>query len=158
MNRPIFHMAFPVRDLRVARAFYVDVLDAKVGRVRERWVDVYLFEAQITLHEQPAQVLPEEQQGVRHFGAVLPWDAWESLAKRLQEKGVRFKGQPTITGAGTELEQAKLHLTDPSGNVVEVKAYRNPAAALENDDLQCTAGAGRADAVTLQNDAEAHAT
>jgi uncharacterized protein len=136
MRRPIFHIAFPVLDLKAARDFYVDVLGAKVGRVRERWIDLYLFGAQLTLHEQPAQVLTEGQQGVRHFGAVLDWDAWESLANLLIENGVQFRGKPTVTGAGTEVEQAKLHLTDPSGNVIEVKAYRHPAIALENDDLR----------------------
>jgi tRNA(Arg) A34 adenosine deaminase TadA/extradiol dioxygenase family protein len=135
MRRPIFHIAFPVLDLKAARDFYVDILDAKVGRVRERWIDIYLFGAQLTLHEQPAQVLPAGQHGVRHFGAVLDWDDWKSLAGRLEKKGVQFKGEPSISGAGTVAEQAKLHLIDPSGNVVEVKAYRNPAIALENDDL-----------------------
>lgn len=136
MQGSIFHLAFPVLNLKESQHFYVNILGAKIGRVRDHWIDIYLFGGQITLHEQPNQVLPAGQHGVRHFGAVLSWNDWETLVKRLEEQGVPFKGKPTISGEGTVLEQAKLHLTDPSGNEVEVKAYRDPARALENDDLQ----------------------
>ena len=32
---------------------------------------------------------------------------------------------PSIKMAGTDDEQGKLYLQDPSGNVIELKAYRN---------------------------------
>ncbi|MGZ3238080.1 MAG: VOC family protein, partial [Burkholderiaceae bacterium] len=97
MFRPIFHLAFPVLNLKESKDFYVNVLEAKIGRVRDQWIDIYLFGGQITLHEQPTQVLPEEQHGVRHFGAVVSWTDWEALAKRLEVQGVKFKGKPTLS-------------------------------------------------------------
>lgn len=133
MTRPIFHLAFPVVSLSESRRFYIDLFGARVGRVRDRWIDMSLFGGQITLHEQPDQVLPASQQGVRHFGAVVSWDEWEVLAARVASQGVPFKAAPKITDRGTPTEQAKFLVADPSGNVVEVKAYRNPAAALEID-------------------------
>lgn len=134
MFRPIFHLALPVRDLEEAKNFYVTTFDARVGRVRDKWLDIFLFEGQITLHEQPSEVLPPEKQGVRHFGAVLAWHDWEALANRLDEMSVKFKVKPNISLVGTEAEQAKMVLIDPSGNVIEVKAYRNPFVALEIED------------------------
>jgi extradiol dioxygenase family protein len=131
VNQPIFHLAFAVNDLDAARRFYIDILGARPGRVREKWADVHLFGAQITLHLNADEVPPKGRHGVRHFGATLPWPRWETLAAELAARGVRFASEPAITLAGTPEEQAKLYLCDPSGNLVEIKAYRNPAAALE---------------------------
>ena len=135
MFRPIFHLAFPVRDLEETKNFYVTTFGARVGRVRDKWIDIFLFEGQITLHERPSEVLPAGEHGVRHFGAVLAWRDWEALANRLDEMRIQFKVKPNVSGVGTGAEQAKMLLSDPSGNVIEVKAYRNPSVALEMEDL-----------------------
>lgn len=71
------------------------------------------------------------EHGVRHFGAVLEWSDWETLANRLDEMRVQFKVKPNVSGMGTDAEQAKMLLSDPSGNAIEVKDYRNPSVALE---------------------------
>lgn len=134
MSRPIFHLAFPVRDLEEAKNFYISTFNAKMGRTRDNWIDIFLFGAQVTMHERPAELLSSEQHGVRHFGAVLSWKEWESLAKRLNEMNATFKVKPNTSFIGTQMEQAKMLLTDPSGNVIEIKAYRNPSAALELED------------------------
>lgn len=137
MQLPIFHLAFPVEDIARARAFYVDVLGARVGRTTDHWIDIHLFGAQITLHEQPAQVPAPDAHGVRHFGAVVAWGEWESLGRKIAESGVAFRSSPAVSYAGTPREQGKFLVTDPSGNVIELKTYRDPAAALQ------TEGAGR---------------
>ncbi len=134
MFRPIFHLAFPVRDLEEAKKFYVTTFDARVGRVREKWLDIFLFEGQITLHERPSEVLSLGKHGVRHFGAILAWHDWEALANRLDEMRVKFKVKPNVSFVDTDAEQAKMVLFDPSGNVIEVKAYRNLSVALEMED------------------------
>jgi extradiol dioxygenase family protein len=62
----------------------------------------------------------------RHFGATLPWHDWEQLVARL---GGFLEG-PRVEYQGTDREQAKAMIADPSGNLVELKAYRQPAAVL----------------------------
>lgn len=126
MQRPIFHLSFPVRDLAAAKAFYRDVLGASIGRDNDRWTDVLLFGHQLTLHHLPGEVLPPELRGVRHFGAILPWDDWDALGTRLLQKGIVFVRAPTISDAGTMEEHGKMLLSDPSDNLIEIKAYRNP--------------------------------
>ncbi|MCC5670058.1 hypothetical protein LC653_41275 [Nostoc sp. CHAB 5784] len=86
MFRPIFHLAFPVQDLEEAKNFYITTFGARVGRVRDKWIDIFLFEGQITLHERPSEVLPAREHGVRHFGAILAWPDWEALALTLDER------------------------------------------------------------------------
>jgi extradiol dioxygenase family protein len=130
MTHAIFHLSFPVRDLDAAKAFYRDVLGATIGRETAEWSDILLFGHQLTLHERPAEVLAPEARGVRHFGVILPWAQWEALGREFRENGWPLLMAPTITHAGSEREQGKMLLCDPSDNVVEIKAYRDATVAL----------------------------
>lgn len=130
MIRPIFHLSFPVRDLSAAKAFYCDALGATVGRDNGEWADILLFGHQITLHERPSEVLGAEARGVRHFGAILPWEEWDALGLALIGQGCPFVMPPTVAHSGTEKEQGKMLLCDPSDNLIELKAYRNASAAI----------------------------
>jgi uncharacterized protein len=70
-------------------------------------------------------VLPLAQQGKRHFGVILPWAEWEREVERAERIGAGILEGRTIMMAGTDNEHGKLYLHDPSGNVIELKAYRN---------------------------------
>lgn len=121
---PIFHLSFPVNDLDEAIAFY-SILGGIAGRREDTWADVALFGAQLTLQHAPGDVLQPMPRS-RHFGATLPWQEWEDLVARL----TGFIEGPRIDYSGTEREQAKAMIADPSGNLIELKAYRQPAAVL----------------------------
>ena len=121
---PIFHLSFPVRDLDEAIAFY-SALGGVVGRREMGWADVALFGAQLTLQQVPGEVLQPMPRS-RHFGATLPWPDWEQLVAQLDG----FVEGPRIDYAGTDREQAKAMIADPSGNLIELKAYRQAAAVL----------------------------
>ena len=51
--RSLFHFAFHVTDLQVARHFYGDVLGCAEGRSTDTWVDFDFFGHQISLHLGP---------------------------------------------------------------------------------------------------------
>lgn len=121
---PIFHLSFPVRDLDEAIAFY-SALDGEPGRREAGWADVALFGAPVTLQHVPEDVLDPMPRS-RHFGATLSWRDWERLVARLAD----FVEGPRVDYQGTEREQAKAMIADPSGNLIEIKAYRQPAAVL----------------------------
>ncbi|MGC4094598.1 MAG: hypothetical protein QM756_43115 [Polyangiaceae bacterium] len=70
-------------------------------------------------------MLPLDKQGKRHFGVVFPWDSWSSEMARLAQVGCHFLDEPSLQAAGTPDEHAKAYLADPSGNVIELKAYRD---------------------------------
>lgn len=130
MSRYIFHLSLPVLELAATKRFYVEVLGAVVGRENDDWLDVLLWGHQITLQHRPEEVLPRNKQGKRHFGVVLPWAEWESTVERIQRAGGQPLQPPSIELSGTEDEHAKLYLSDPSGNVIEIKAYRDVARTL----------------------------
>lgn len=131
-ERP-FHLAFPVHDLAETRAFYGGFLGLAEGRASATWVDFDFFGHQITGHlvvgetrGEPENQVDGDSVPVRHFGAVLGWDEWHAWSARLREAGVAFLLEPRIRFRGEVGEQATLFLRDPSGNAIELKAFRDP--------------------------------
>jgi uncharacterized protein len=127
---PILHISLPVHHLEDTRRFYLDVLGCDLGRVGDRSIDVFFFGCQVTLHERPAEVLAPEQRGVRHFGVTLTRQRWQEVVDRLRDSGATFIREPATDYAGTPREQRKAMVADPSGNAIELKTYKDPAAAL----------------------------
>lgn len=123
--RAIFHLSFPVSSLDAALDFYCRYLGASIGRRSGEWTDVVLFGHQITLHQQPSQVLPRSARGVRHFGAILSWQQWEWLRARLLTLDPALTERIQHRAPGTMEEHVKLLLEDPDGNLIELKAYKD---------------------------------
>lgn len=130
MTRTIFHLSLPVHDIEATRAFYCSVLGAVPGRATSEWIDLILFGHQVTFHQRPEQVSSPEAQGVQHFGAILQWKEWETLCAAVVASGYLLLLAPTVFGEGTNAEHAKLMLRDPSGHMLEFKAYRDLATVL----------------------------
>lgn len=133
--RPRFHLAFPVRDIEATRAFYCDLLGAGVGRSAERWIDLDFWGHQVSAHlvnEDDAAVSTNPVDGedvpARHFGVILPWEQWHALRDRLIAARVEFLIEPQVRFQGEPGEQATLFLTDPSGNALEFKSFREDAS------------------------------
>ncbi len=131
-ERPPFHLAFPVDDLADARHFYGTILGCAEGRSSEDWVDFDFFGHQIVAHLCPepdrkrsSNRVDGDDVPVRHFGAVLPMDVWQSMSQRLKEAGVTFIIEPHIRFEGEPGEQATLFVLDPSGNALEFKSFRD---------------------------------
>ena len=62
---------------------------------------------------------------VRHFGVVLRWEDWESLAASIAEQGVPFLIAPRTRFEGQPGEQGTFFVCDPSGNALEFKTFRD---------------------------------
>jgi extradiol dioxygenase family protein len=129
-ERPRFHLAFPVRDLSEARAFYGALLGCPEGRSSAEWVDFDFFGHQIVAHLSPIEsghkdynLVDGDKVPVRHFGAILSMAEWRKLAARLTEKKVSFVIEPGIRFEGQPGEQATFFFHDPSGNALEFKAF-----------------------------------
>ena len=62
---------------------------------------------------------------IPHFGVVLPWEEWESLAERMKNAGVQFIIEPYIRFVGQPGEQATMFFLDPCGNALEFKSFKD---------------------------------
>ena len=60
---------------------------------------------------------------------MLEWAEFQKLAARLAGAGISFLIHPSVRYVGLPAEQATMFFLDPSGNAIELKALRNPAAA-----------------------------
>lgn len=126
-----FHLAYHVRDLDEARAFYGGVLGCEEGRSTETWVDFDFFGHQISLHlGEPFATARTGKVGdhmvpMPHLGLVMHQDDWRALADRLEAAGVEFILPPQTRFAGEPGEQSTMFFTDPSGNPIEVKGFRD---------------------------------
>ena len=130
MTRPRFHLAFPVRDLTEARAFYGDLLGCPEGRSSPEWIDFDFFGHQIVAHLAPGEAghrntstVDGEQVPVRHFGAILTLPEWQAMVQKLEAAGTQFVIEPQIRFVGEPGEQATMFFLDPSGNALEFKAF-----------------------------------
>ncbi|TAL79136.1 MAG: glyoxalase [Burkholderiaceae bacterium] len=129
-----FHLAFPVRDLAEARAFYGGLLGCPEGRSSDRWVDFNFFGHQIVAHLSPDEcanasqrtsAVDDDNVPIRHFGVVLDMAGWQALADTLRAAGTKFIIEPHIRFKDQPGEQATLFFLDPSGNALEFKAFKN---------------------------------
>lgn len=129
-----FHLAIPVDDLAAARAFYGQLLGCPEGRSSSRWVDFDFWGHQLTVHLHaagggvgPTSEVDGKAVPVRHFGLVMPWEDWGPLSEKLQGQKVDFVIEPYLRFKGEVGEQATMFFRDPSGNMIEIKSFKDPA-------------------------------
>ncbi|MEM1434255.1 MAG: VOC family protein [Pseudomonadota bacterium] len=125
-----FHLAIPVADLVAARAFYGELLECPEGRSAAQWVDFDFFGHQLVCHQVEhhdsvagRNPVDGESIPVPHFGVVLTRAQWDAAAARFRSVGHRFVVAPTVRFEDTPGEQATFFVADPSGNVLEFKAF-----------------------------------
>ena len=127
--RSLFHFAFHVTDLELARRFYGGVLGCVEGRSSASWVDFDFCGHQLSLHlGEPFKTALTGQVGehlvpMPHFGLVLALPDWQAMAERLQVADTRFVIAPQLRFAGQSGEQWTLFFLDPFGNPIELKGF-----------------------------------
>lgn len=135
-----FHLAFPVKDLVATKEFYVNVLGCETGRSAATWIDLNMYGHQLSAHLAPNEPFfhdtnPVDGKNVpyRHWGVILTVEDWNALADRLKSANVKFIIEPYTRFKGEVGEQSTMFLSDPSGNVLEFKAFRDDADIFRKD-------------------------
>lgn len=129
--KSLFHLAFNVTDLDLARRFYGDVLGCAEGRSTATWVDFDFAGHQLSLHlGEPFQTaltghVGEHLVPMPHFGLVLTLPDWQAMAGRLQAAGTAFVLAPQVRFEGEPGEQWTMFFYDPFGNPLEIKGLRS---------------------------------
>lgn len=125
--KSLFHFAFNVTDLDIARQFYGGALNCAEGRSTATWVDFDFFGHQLSLHlGQPFKTESTGRVGdtlvpMPHFGLVLELPDWQAMAARLTAANTVFIMPPQLRFAGQPGEQYTMFFCDPSGNPMEIK-------------------------------------
>ena len=130
MNNP-FHLAIPVNDLVKATDFYENTLECQRGRASDSWIDFNLFGHQLVCHlvdeinRANSNPVDGDEVPVPHFGVILSFNQFDTLAQQLKNKNQVFIIEPKVRFAGQPGEQRTMFLQDPSGNALEFKAFQN---------------------------------
>lgn len=129
--KSLFHLAFNVTDLDLARRFYGDLLGCAEGRSTTTWVDFDFAGHQLSLHlGEPFRTaltghVGEHLVPMPHFGLVLALPDWQAMAERLQAAGTAFVLAPQLRFEGEPGEQWTMFFYDPFGNPMELKGFRS---------------------------------
>lgn len=127
-----FHLAFAVNDIEETRTFYVDLLGCHVGREAAKWIDLNFYGHQISAHVKPEETglasgntVDGKTVPTRHFGIILGWDEWRAVADKLIAADANFIIEPYLRFEGEAGEQGTFFITDPSGNALEFKTFKD---------------------------------
>jgi hypothetical protein len=137
-----FHLAFAVRDLEAARAFYIDTIGCRPGRATDNHLDFDMFGHHVVAHlvaERPRSATSEfagHEVPIPHFGLNLDRAQWTQLADRLTRTRCVFREYPHVRMAGQVGEHDTLFVYDPSGNALEFKSFRDPGHVFTIDRSQ----------------------
>jgi extradiol dioxygenase family protein len=130
---PRFHLAFPVKNLAETKSFYQDRLGCRVGRESQVWIDFDFFGHQITAHlcQKNSNLMATNQVDgddvpIRHFGVILDWNDWHNLVAKLRAESTTFVIEPHVRFQNQIGEQATVFFQDPSGNMLELKSFKDP--------------------------------
>ena len=126
-----FHLAIPVSNLEESVSYYRDTLGLREGRSSNKWADFNFFGHQLVCHvsniinEQITNPVDGEEVPVPHFGVVLSIEKFEEFLLQINDKNIDFIINPTTRFKGEIGEQRTMFFRDPSGNAIEIKAFKD---------------------------------
>ena len=126
-----FHLAIPVSNLEESVAYYRATLGLREGRSSNKWADFNFFGHQLVCHvsniinEQITNPVDGEEVPVPHFGVVVSIEEFEEFLLQINDKNIDFIIKPTIRFKGEIGEQRTMFFRDPSGNAIEIKAFKD---------------------------------
>ena len=126
-----FHLAIPVSNLEESVSYYRDTLGLREGRSSNKWADFNFFGHQLVCHvsniinEQITNPVDGEEVPVPHFGVVLSIEEFEEFLLQINDKNIDFIIKPAIRFKGEIGEQRTMFFRDPSGNAIEIKAFKD---------------------------------
>ena len=134
-----FHLAFPIKNIDDTIKWYTEFLGCTLGRQDKRWIDFNFFGHQISGHLinqennlSETNIVDGHKIPVRHFGVILEPNEWKLLSKRLNDRKIKFIIKPNTRFKGEKGEQSTFFITDPNGNVLEFKSFKNDSMIFEN--------------------------
>ena len=133
---PIFHVAIPVNDLDESRAFYTGLLGCveRPEKVFDGLITLNFFGSQLAIMEAPDQVVAPPPTDlpvpIKHFGIIMDWDDWHDMAEKLKTAKVDFVWGPEVNTHEGIGEVGSLFISDPSGNSLEFKSYKDKSKIL----------------------------
>ena len=124
-----FHLSLPCFDLEKTKQFYLDVLGLPAGRSTSKWLDVNLFNHQVTFvtsekfefktqnYLLEGNVLP-----LFHFGIILDETTWNAMYHKINHWTEGTTNKKTFLKDKKGAHQS-FFVKDPNNYTVEFKTF-----------------------------------
>lgn len=125
-----FHLSLPCKDIEETKTFYLEVLEAKLGRNTNNWIDINLFENQITFTQSGEfkfefnnyrlgeSILPSF-----HFGVIVSIEHFGELYSRLLKLNIGTTIKTTFMKDKIG-EHLSFFVKDPNNYMIEFKCFK----------------------------------
>jgi len=124
-----FHISLPCMHVGATVNFYTKIIGATTGRKSKNWVDINLFNHQLTFaksgkfhFEYPSYLFEKTVLPAFHFGVILEVDEWKRLYEKLKSNVHIDLTTYLLNENG---EHQSFFLKDPNGYVIEFKCFKN---------------------------------
>lgn len=126
---PAFHLSLPCLDMEATKQFYIDDLGLKYGRSSSTWLDVNLFNHQITFvvsekfkMRVPNYMLEDNILPVFHFGIILDENSWEEMYDTVNHWTLDITPKKTFF-KDKNGEHRSFFIKDPNDYTIEFKTF-----------------------------------
>lgn len=127
-----FHLSLPCSDIKETKKFYTENIGAALGRYSNNWIDINLFEHQITFTQagkfnfnNPNYVFEGKILPSFHFGIILDPDTWRAIYSKLNGLNLELVMQTTFL-ENKPGEHMSFFVKDPNGYMLEFKCFNDP--------------------------------
>lgn len=127
----IFHLSLPCHNMEATRQFYIDDLGLKHGRNSMNWLDVNLYNHQITFvvsekfkMQSPNYVLEDNILPLFHFGVILDENSWEEMYDKVNHWILDITPKKTFF-KDKNGEHHSFFIKDPNDYTLEFKTFVN---------------------------------
>lgn len=126
MQRPVFHLAFPVKNVESTVSYYRDNLGFRINLIEPERCIIDFFGHQAVAHVSLKDVPSRVSMYPRHFGVILDDEKqFDEFHARLIASNTDFFQRLFVRFQGTPREHKTFFLKDPSNNLIEFKWYRD---------------------------------
>ncbi|WP_233590453.1 VOC family protein [Legionella qingyii] len=137
MMKTLFHLAFPVHDLALAKQFYHHQLGFSLGRESEHALILEFGNHQIVAHKIDTILPPQEGIYPRHFGLIfLERYEYDAFLEQVKKEHISFEIPLKTRFKNTRIEHQSFFLKDPSNNLLEFKYYEFGSAIFGEKDYK----------------------
>jgi uncharacterized protein len=131
---PIFHLAFPVKDIESTLNFYRSKLGFPIDLIEPQRCIINFFDHQAVAHVSQKDIPEEAALYPRHFGIITEDEReFDTLLKRVQKSGLEFFKPLFVRFPESSRAHKTFFLKDPSNNLLEFKWYKNRGLLFKSD-------------------------
>lgn len=129
--KTVFHLSLPCNDVTETKAFYKQTIGCEIGRSSHNWVDVNLFDHQVTFtnagkfnFNNPNYVFEGKILPSFHFGIIVPQNEWKQLYKKMKDTDYEVVTKTKFLD-GKKGKHLSFFIKDPNGYMLEFKTFEN---------------------------------